>query len=247
MKTFISDLFPRLQRFSLKLDTKVLLTSQHWVSIDENGSLKTVFIFRENHELLISKNGRVDKARWEYLGNNSLLMDIDDGSFLLKHEFFDKRVLALKVDSANEYAVFVNEQLFKEGFNSIDHVFNLLTSTYLDSKDKIASIKNDKVAGSKMDDRADQLSSKSTQTILEQDEIVSNRVEVENENRIGHNGENHSSESNESVNVKKRYKTTIKIDKKESYQENKIMILVIITVLSPFIIFIIMQLIGRFG
>jgi hypothetical protein len=109
-----------------------MLTNQHWVSIDDILSTKTVFIFRTNNELLISKNGKVEKAKWEYLGNKSLLIDKTSDSYLFKHGFFDENVLALKVDSSEEYAVFVNENKYDGELNSIDKVFDFLRRTYLD-------------------------------------------------------------------------------------------------------------------
>jgi hypothetical protein len=75
MRTFISDIIPRIQKFSQKLDNLTLLTNQHWVVIDDIDNTKNVYIFRHNNELLISQNGKVEKAKWEYLGNNSLLID----------------------------------------------------------------------------------------------------------------------------------------------------------------------------
>lgn len=109
MKTYIADIIPKLQRFSQKLDNLTLLTNQHWVVLDELESSKTVFIFRSNNELLISRNGKVEKAKWEYLGNNSILIDQKEASHLFKQGFFDENVLALKVDSKEEYAFLVNE------------------------------------------------------------------------------------------------------------------------------------------
>ncbi len=132
MKTFLSDIFPKLQRFSEKLDNITLLTNQHWVSIDEIHSAKTVYIFRPNNELLISKNGEVEKEKWEYLGNKSLLLDKKIGCYLFKHGFFDENILALKVDSSDEYAVFVNENKYDGELNSIDCVFDFLKRKYLD-------------------------------------------------------------------------------------------------------------------
>ena len=113
MKTFISDIFPKLQRYSQKLDNLTLLTDQHWVSIDEIAHTKTVFIFRTTGDLLISVNGRIEKAKWEYLGNKSLLIDKSSESLLFKHGFFDEDILALKLDSVEEYAVFVNENKYE--------------------------------------------------------------------------------------------------------------------------------------
>jgi hypothetical protein len=134
MKTFFSDLFPKLQRFSQKLDNLTLLTNQHWVSIDNIIANKTVYIFRSNNELLVSTNGKVEKAKWEYIGNKSLLIDKSDKSYLFKHGFFDENILALKVDSSDEYAVFVNENNYSGDLNSIDRVFDFLQERYLNSK-----------------------------------------------------------------------------------------------------------------
>ena len=55
MKTFFADIFPKIQRFSKKLDNLTLLTNQHWVSVDDIFSPKTIYIFRTNNELLIPK------------------------------------------------------------------------------------------------------------------------------------------------------------------------------------------------
>lgn len=133
MKTFFSDIFPKLQRFSQKLDNLTLLTNQFWVSLDTIQSTKIVYIFRNNNDLLISTNGRVEKAKWEYLGDKALLIDKGSESFLFKHGFFDENILALKIDSSEEYAVFVNESKYNGELNSIDKISHFLRTHYLDN------------------------------------------------------------------------------------------------------------------
>ena len=91
---------------------------------------KLVYIFRNNNELLVSKNGVVKKSRWEYLGNNSLLIDQPEESYLFKHGFFDENVLALKIDSREEYAFLINETKYEGELNSLDNVFEFLESKY---------------------------------------------------------------------------------------------------------------------
>lgn len=132
MKTFISDLIPKLQRFSHKLDNLTLLTNQHWVVIDDISNNKNVYIFRANNDLLISQNGKVEKAKWEYLGNNSLLIDKKDESYLFRHGFFDENILALKVDSKDEYAFLINENKYDGELNSIDRIIDFLTKKYIE-------------------------------------------------------------------------------------------------------------------
>ncbi|MEM0543415.1 hypothetical protein WFZ85_12370 [Flavobacterium sp. j3] len=133
MKTFISDLIPKLKQFSKKLDDLALLTNQHWVVVDDIGNNKNVYIFRANNDLLISQNGKVEKAKWEYLGNNSLLIDRKDESYLFKHGFFDKNILALKVDSKEEYAFLINENKYDGELNSIERVLDFLKKSYLET------------------------------------------------------------------------------------------------------------------
>ena len=134
MKTFIADIFPKIQNYSQKLDDLTILANKHWVSIDNITTNKTVYIFRNNSELLISRNGKVEKAKWEYLGNKSLLIEIKEECHLFKHGLFDQNILALKIDSKEEYAVFVNENNFDESLNSIEKVLHQLNEKYLDSK-----------------------------------------------------------------------------------------------------------------
>ena len=84
--------------------------------------------------MLVSSNGEVEKGRWEYLGNNSLLIDKKDKSYLFKHGFFDENVLALKIDGREEYAFLVNENKYDGELNSFKSVINFLNRTYLDPR-----------------------------------------------------------------------------------------------------------------
>lgn len=132
MKTYISDIIPKIQKYSQKLDNLTLLTNQHWVVIDEIENSKNVYIFRSNNDLLISQNGKVEKAKWEYLGHNTLLIDKQNDSYLFKHGFFDENILALKIDSKNEYAFLINESKYDGEINSLEKVIDFLTKTYIE-------------------------------------------------------------------------------------------------------------------
>lgn len=132
MKTYISDIIPKIQRFSQKLDNLTLLTNQQWVVIDGIDDVKSVYIFRQNNDLLISLNGIVEKAKWEYLSNNSLLIDRENESYLFKHGFFDENILALKIDSRNEYAFLVNESRYDKELNSLESIVEFLNRLYIE-------------------------------------------------------------------------------------------------------------------
>jgi len=133
MKTFIADIIPKIQRFSQRLDDLTKLTNQHWVSLGDITQTKRVFIFRANNQLLIADNGIVEKGSWEYLGNQSLLMDTKHESYLLKHGFFDENVIALKLDSTDNYAFFITETKYKKDLNTIEDVLSFLEDKYIKS------------------------------------------------------------------------------------------------------------------
>ena len=139
MKAYFIDILPKLQSFSKKLDNLTILINQHWVLIERITEAKYVYIFRNNKELLISKDGKVEKARWEYLGNNSLLIDRKDESLIFKHGFVDENILAIKIDSKEEYSIFINESKYSNELNSIDQVTEFLYFKYLNNNDKKTS------------------------------------------------------------------------------------------------------------
>jgi hypothetical protein len=131
MRTYIADIIPKLQKFSQRLDDLTRLKNQHWVSLGDIDQTKRVFIFRPNNQLLISDNGIVEKGSWEYLGNQTLLMDTKQESYLLKHGFFDENVIALKLDSTDNYAFFVNETKYHKELNNISDILKFLENKYL--------------------------------------------------------------------------------------------------------------------
>jgi hypothetical protein len=131
MKTFIADIIPKIQRFSQKLDDLTKLTNQQWVSLGDIADEKRVFIFRGNNQLLISVNGIVEKGSWDYLGNQSLLIETKNENYLMKQGFLDEDIFALKLDSTDTYAFFVNETRYKKELNNIKDILIFLESKYL--------------------------------------------------------------------------------------------------------------------
>lgn len=132
MKTFLTSIIPKIQKFSKKLDDISVFTDKHWVVIDNSSDSKLVYIFRGNNEILISQNGKVSKGKWEFLGNRFLLIDLnEDSSYLFKLDFTDDSILALKIDSKEEYAFLINETKFGIELNSYEKVIEFLTSRYL--------------------------------------------------------------------------------------------------------------------
>jgi len=133
MQTYLSDIIPSISRYSKQLNDETLLTSRHWVVIDEIANRKNIYIFRKNRDLLISTNGLVEKGKWDYLGNDKILIEQNGKAFLFRHGFFENDFLALKIDGGDEYAFLVNEKKFDENLNTVLAIHTFLTKKYIDA------------------------------------------------------------------------------------------------------------------
>ncbi len=132
MKTYVLDIIPQIQNFSKKLNNITLLTNHHWVILsDDLNYSKKVFIFRKKGKLLVSTNGKVEKAKWEYLNSNSLLIDIGVETYIFKHGFFDENILALQLDGEKEYAILINESNYHGNLNSLEAIADFLSQKYM--------------------------------------------------------------------------------------------------------------------
>ena len=81
-----------------------------------------MYIFQKDQTLLISQAGEVDKGRWEEVGDNFILIEVDNKSTLYKPTHETEHLLILKVDGKEEYLHFVDENLYEEGYRSIDEI-----------------------------------------------------------------------------------------------------------------------------
>ncbi len=152
MKTFIADIIPKIQAYSKKLDELVKLSNHHWVSLDELGSSKVVYIFRPDNRLIISENGVVQKASWEHIGNGAIVIETNQGSYLLKQGFLDDNILAFKLDSTDRYAIFVNESKYDKNLNTLEDLSKFLADKYINHPQFLDnSESNVKVESTEMD------------------------------------------------------------------------------------------------
>jgi hypothetical protein len=133
MKTYIADIIPKIQAYSKMLDELVKLSNHHWVSLDEIGNSKVVYIFRPENKLIISENGIVQRASWEYLGNGSMVIETIEGNYLLRQGFLDDNILAFKLDSTDRYVIFVNETRFDKELNNLTDVEQFLAENYINT------------------------------------------------------------------------------------------------------------------
>lgn len=109
MKTYLFESFNRYKRFSESLDVKAILCNKSWRIFNDSGE-KEVYIFQEDGSLIISLNGRVTVASWQYIpANKSLIISSKEQSYMLHPTFKDNVIFALQVDGTEQYSFMIDE------------------------------------------------------------------------------------------------------------------------------------------
>ena len=109
MKTFLLDIADRFHRFDEQLDVKALLCNKSWQVFNDSG-VKEIYIFQEDGSLIISLNGKVSRATWQYIpANRSLIINSDNESYMLRPFFQDENLFTLQLDGTQKFSFLINE------------------------------------------------------------------------------------------------------------------------------------------
>lgn len=109
MKTFIYSQIRQFGTFDKKLDLTSLLMRNEWTVYTNQRKINEKFIFLGNNQLLISTNGTISYARWQYLSvNASLIIEHPNNGFLMKIIACDDNIIVLNIDGTQQYCFFIN-------------------------------------------------------------------------------------------------------------------------------------------
>lgn len=110
MKTYLMSIPDSIKGVSDKLNVKALLCDKSWVIYNDDG-IKIVFIFEKNGSIIISQNGVVEKAKWEYVkANKSILIENNGQTLLLHPTFIDDILFIMQQDGTNLHIIMIDEK-----------------------------------------------------------------------------------------------------------------------------------------
>lgn len=115
MKTFLLNIPNEIRNWNNSLDAKSLLCSQSWNVFNDEG-IKEVYIFQNDGTLIASHNGKVTKAKWEYIPQNTSLIIENLGAdiYMLNPVCYDDKVLTLQVDGTNNFALLISNKFVQQ-------------------------------------------------------------------------------------------------------------------------------------
>ena len=110
MSDFIITILDKVQQYNHSLQKQSMYTNKPWALVDNDLEVQKM-IFKNNNELILSKNGKVQIGHWEYLvGTKSILIDRGNDKLLLNEVFLNEDVMILKLDGTKlDFFVFANE------------------------------------------------------------------------------------------------------------------------------------------
>jgi len=130
MRYYILSIIEKIQQYSKQLDAESALYNKNWIVFSDNSD-KDVFIFRPNKELLVSKNGVVTRAKWEFLATKQILLEIDYHIYLFNIAFKDGIFLILQLDGTEEFLIMIDSVSPKKNLQSITQIENDLGAKYI--------------------------------------------------------------------------------------------------------------------
>ena len=98
---------------------------------------KSIYTFKEDQILEISRKASVIKTSWTLSINNIFSIETEDGLIVVKAYFKDDDVLVLNHQNKKEFALFINTTNYTEDLNSIEDVQSFLKEKY---KQKVSDL-----------------------------------------------------------------------------------------------------------
>lgn len=145
MKTYLFDTINRYKRLSENLDVKVVLCNKSWIVFNNSGEKET-YIFQENGNLIISLNGEVTNATWQYISaNKSLIISGNEQSYMVHAAYVDDILFVLQIDGTQNCAFLIdenNKQYFlSQTYNDIKQYFQSKEQNQI-QKEKFEQLEN---------------------------------------------------------------------------------------------------------
>lgn len=137
MKEYLHKTIPNLQPFDYALHHDDLFINKQWVLVNGIAEKKSVYTFKADNILEISRKESVIETSWTLNINNVFSIETEDGLITVKAYFKDDDVLVLNHQNKQEFALFINTTNYTKDLDSVEDVQRFLKEKY---KQKVTSL-----------------------------------------------------------------------------------------------------------
>jgi len=137
MNDYLHNTIPNLKPFNYERHHDSHFINQQWVLVNGISKKKSVYTFKEDNILEISRKDVVIETSWSLNFNNIFSIETEDGLITVKAYFKDDDILVLNHQDKEEFALYINTTNHSEEVNSVDDIQGFLKEKY---KKKVSNI-----------------------------------------------------------------------------------------------------------
>lgn len=130
LREYLYNIVPKLEPFDYSLHHDNQFINQEWILINGIENARSMYVFKPNHELVISEDDKVTTTRWSFINSNFLSITTEDGIVLIKAFYKDKDMLVLNQKASEDYSFFINSTNSLETINSKKDIQEFLKEKY---------------------------------------------------------------------------------------------------------------------
>ncbi|SDH54400.1 hypothetical protein [Winogradskyella thalassocola] len=137
MNDYLHNTIPNLKPFNYEVHHDSHFINKQWVLINGISKKKSIYTFKADNILEISRKDHVIKTSWNITIQNIFSIETEDGMITVKAFFKDDDILVLNNQSKEEFAMYINATNYDDDINSVEDIQAFLKDKY---KKKVSTI-----------------------------------------------------------------------------------------------------------
>ena len=137
MSDYLHRTIPNLKPFSYERHHDSHFINQRWVLVNGISKKKSIYTFKDNNILEISRKDNVIKTSWNINIQNNFSIETEDGLITVEAYFKDDDILVLNNQDKEEFALYINTTNYEDELNSVEDINTFLKEKY---KKKVSTI-----------------------------------------------------------------------------------------------------------
>jgi hypothetical protein len=137
MNDYLHNTIPNLKPFNFERHHDSLFINQQWVLVNGISKKKSIYTFKPDNILEISRKDTTIKTSWNINIQNIFSIETEDGMITVKAYFKDDDILVLNRQDKEEFALYINTTNYDDELNSVEDIQSFLKEKY---KKKVSSL-----------------------------------------------------------------------------------------------------------
>ena len=137
MNDYLHNAIPNLKPFNYEYHHDAHFINKPWVLVNGISKKKSIYTFKEDNILEISRKNNVITTSWSINIQNVFCIETEDGKITVKAFFKDDDILVLNNENKEEFAMYINVSNYDDDINSVEDIQDFLKEKY---KKKVSTI-----------------------------------------------------------------------------------------------------------